>query len=363
MADQSSRDAAALGVSSVGDRGGRQGPVIVGVGLLCFVVAAAVDATRGYNSWIVVDHLVSYRSHGFLRRALVGSLVEPWIDDLDDVRISFLVVSAVGALALTALLVAVARRLDDDGQRWTAVPVTAWLLTTVGSEPGRTDAIVLPLLVALWLWADDDGPPVVGALLLASAALVHEIGLLWGIAIVVAAASTGRLAAARAATVGAVGVVVGAVLLLAGGFDGSDEQFLDRLTLRPPLADRLIIDRSAPWTGSPADGFASVRTWVDHSATVDVVLLPVVALVCAVVLWRRVGGVVAVVTVGPAALLALVGVDHLRWATLLIAITLLQLAFARAWPRMRSVAALTVAGALALLGPIGVAQAFPYWIG
>lgn len=331
----------------------------VALGALLVGVAARLARYGGFD--LITEHLVGYPSHGVVRRGLLGTLTGPWIASRTDVLVSMAVLTLVGGTVLCVLLVRLASRLDDE-QAWFVLPATATVFVQLGWDLGRVDVLVLVVLVGLWLAVERGASPATTTALLCVGGLVHEMTLLWGGALLVGAAAAGRVDL-RDLLPPAVGAsVLGVLLLVLGDFPGSPAEFAAAMPHRPSGGVDDAVARSAAWTGDLTSGMASIRPWAAAVGPLHVAVLPITALVCARALHRAIGPVPAVASVAAAALLALVGIDHLRWAFLLAVVTILQLAHARALPAMTTRTAFAGVAALAVVGAWGHTTAFPHWL-
>ncbi len=326
-----------------------------------FGLGLLVRFTRYGAEPLVTEHLVSYQSHGFVRRGLVGTLVHPLVSTRTDVIVAMLAVSTLGSVALCWLLLRFSRSLSDPGQAWFVLASSATVYAQLGWDYGRVDVLVLAVLVALWITLGSGPNSVLPTALVVIGGLVHEMTLLWAAALLggagLARAATWRELRRPAAAIG----VTGAGLLLGGGFEGTDDAFIAAMPVELAGAGTAVLGRAAPWTGDIGTGVASVARLVDLVEPLDWVVLPLVAAVCAVVVGRRLGPAAVAITLLPAVALASVGIDHVRWAFLLAFLTVLQLAQVGALPRWEPARATLMAALFTVAGAWGLMTVLPYW--
>lgn len=335
---------------------------LVAIALGCSAIGLGVRLSRFGIGPLVTEHLVGYSTHGFVRRGLVGTLAGPWLETHADIVVSMVTLSLLGGATLCLLLIRLCDRLHDPAQAWFVVAATATIYSQLGWDYGRVDVLVLTMLTALWIAVDRGTRPHLLAAILVAGGLAHEMALLWGGALLTGAAVAGKTAWRELRLPAITAFGLGAALLLTGGYEGSPSAFVAAMPVEPPAGSGGGVGRAAPWTAGTATGFASVREWASAAGPVDLGILPVVTVVSVAALRRSLGLTVAVVTVSPAVLLALVGVDHSRWAFLLAFVTMLQLAHVHAVPRLDEVRARATASVLAIVGAWGHIVAIPYWV-
>lgn len=340
----------------------RPGLAVVVVLLVSFASGVVVRTVQaGLGQGLVTEHLVGYVSHGFVRRGLLGTIVGPFLDERADVVASMLLVGSCGVALLALLLRRLVRRLDDPGQRWTVAAVAGSVGVQLGWDLGRPDVLVLVVLVALWLVVDGRRSPVLATVLLVAGGLAHEMTLLWGTSLLVAAALGGRVDW-RWLGVPMIGAgSVGLAVVMAGSYTGTPAAFIAAMPVIPPALPSEFVPRAAPWTSGPMAGVESVQAWARIVSVVDVAVLPAVLVTCFVLLRRALGPAVASTAVAPAVVLATVGIDHPRWAFLLAVTTVLHLALHRRLPSLGESEAWATAGVLMVLGAWGNLAVLPYW--
>lgn len=334
---------------------------------LTFSLLAGLAALAGYlvlepeleaehRLWMLSHFAVDYQSFGFVKRGLVGSLV--------DVPADPAAVGRVAALSLAMLLAALGAAVAFVRQTGAPLALAVAFAVSPGTfqnfafDVGRFDQIgaVLCLLSILALRR---GIPGVAPVAVFLGVLIHEAFALLFLPLIVAVASAearGRVAPWLAPAL-AGGVATAAVLLFGGAEPEAIADFFAKLgpfyyPLRiwvSPLGEsvayasgHLLHADTLRWSILPSAGFLAVNA---------VVLGRMIARAAPGSLWLMIPALAPVA-------LVLVGIDIPRWSALavfnLFTVALLGVRDASRLPWLLA--------ALAPLGPLGIAWAFPGWL-
>lgn len=332
---------------------------LAGTAAAAYCAGVVVRLARlGLDPWVVTDYGVSYQRMGFIRRGLIGSVldaVEVGPGAVDAVVVGVSIVTALTTLVMLDRLLAVVPTVGQ--QRFllvAAVPV----FSQIGWDLGRTDMLLLPVVIAAALLGRSGRVVWVAPLVISG--LVHEHVLLWLLVLLVAGVLLGWTTPRTTAIPVIAVLVIGAVLLVAGPFEAGAQQFVARLPSWVPEVE-ILMPRAAPWTGSLADALSHVRAYIALGAHVSVLTLLAAVVVAVTTLRRRLSGAVAAVAVVPVLLLALVGVDYMRWAFWLLFVTGALLAVARSLPEIPRERVVPTVMVLLVLGAFGTFVPLPYW--
>lgn len=333
--------------------------VLAAVGFVS--VALPMLLRDGLDDWHVVSAVVSYPSHGFVRRGLAGTVLRPFLSDADDARVALVALGVVAGVLLAWLLSLLVSMLDDPLQRNALVVAAVPVFTQLGRVVGHEDGLILATLAAVaLLLLRGRVLPAVGVLVVG--ALVHEIALLYGGVLFLAAARTGRLRRVELVAVAVTTVGLASTLLTLGRFEAGHEEFMSRLLPGTPTDFGGIFTRSEPWTGSLADGLADVAFYLGTPpGIVSSILLALVLFVTARALVSRGFPVIAVAALAATLALSVVAIDYNRWLVFHGFVTLLLLALVGRLPRIGDRGVFALGLVLLVLGPAGGAVPLPRW--
>ena len=334
----------------------------------------------GFSSFNALHFEINYLEHGFVRRALVGTLFQGVPEVLRTPAIvvfGWVVIAALAGL-VTRLLYVLRRRMDRDRVRllamlWIAAP---WTFMNLGYDFARLDQLNL-LLLALSLYLVYRNRIIWLTLASVAGLLIHEAYLFYGLIPVLAyawvryrpisvATALGRLAGPVVAALVTLGTIA-----LAGRYEPGRAALIDSLDTRlaDPNHNALNV-----WLRSGLDNPHYVLARLDQGLFGAAELLSMAALVLAAVavpigFARANGRSVDPFILSPLAVLPLFcfGIDYARWVGLIAILSLtvvttrlLDGGFGEAGALRADYAGFAVLG-LALAGPLGSVHLLPLW--
>ncbi|MES1939826.1 hypothetical protein T5B8_06271 [Salinisphaera sp. T5B8] len=334
----------------------------------------------GFSSFNALHFEINYLEHGFVRRALVGTLFQavPEAARTPAIVVFGWVVIAVLAGLVTRLLYVLRRRMDRDQFRllavlWIAAP---WTFMNLGYDFARLDQLNL-LLLALSLYLVYRNRIVWLTVVSVAGLLIHEAYLFYGLIPVLAHAWVRyrpvslATAVVRLAWPVAAGLATLVTIALAGRYEPGRAALIDSLGTRlaDPNHNALNV-----WLRSGLDNPHYVLARLDQglfgAAELLVMAALVLAAVAVVIGFARTNGRSAdPFILSPLAVLPLFcfGIDYARWMGLIAILSLtvvttrlLDGGFGQSRPLSARHTGLALLG-MALAGPLGSVHLLPLW--